>query len=329
LFLLPTPHISPSLLLPTTPPPHHPTTTPQTDPAAEPEAWKALADLVKQLASSTLLDLSLLKTSLELNLLAASGLIADEGLHQKRLVRTNTGLVFKQMKFNLLREETEGYSKLLVMLQAAPTYMAPTSGTGAGTGTGTGTGTGPGTGDATVQEFCSAVFSVLGHFDLEPNRVLDLVLGALEQHPLNLNLIALLRRFPRASIAHVLGFKFTLHHLPRVLTPYANATGTATASATGTAPAGSMADSEALASRDAKHACVEGSDAPQSLYILAANLVLGGLVLIEELLPYLRPSEERLQASLREMQGGTYSTHLSHQPSITYHLSSITYHPAY
>ncbi|KAJ1415485.1 transcription factor/nuclear export subunit protein 2-domain-containing protein, partial [Ochromonadaceae sp. CCMP2298] len=257
-----------------------------TDPASEPEAWKLLADLVKQLAASQMLDLSLLKSSLELNLLAAAGVINDEIGHQKRLVRTNTGLVFKQQKYNLLREETEGYAKLIVMLQAAPTWPLAGTVTGAGTGAEAET--------EAMQEFCSAVFSVLGHFDLDPNRVLDLVLGALEQHPLNLCLVQLLRRFPRTSIAHVLGFRFTFHHLPRVLTPHTQ-TGTVFS-------AGLVGESEAISARDAQHALVEGSDAPQSLYVLSANLVLGGLVRLEELLPYLRPSEERLQARLAEMQ---------------------------
>jgi THO complex subunit 2 len=72
--------------------------------------------LVKDIAASGLIDTVVMKTSLELNLLAAAGLIRDESAHQKRLIRINTGLVFKQQKYNILREETEGYAKLNVML---------------------------------------------------------------------------------------------------------------------------------------------------------------------------------------------------------------------
>ena len=61
-----------------------------------------------------------------------------------------TRLFFRQEKFNILREETEGYAKLLSVLSTLP---APPV-------------------DPTTQ--IKLVFSVIGQFDLDPNRVLDL-----------------------------------------------------------------------------------------------------------------------------------------------------------
>jgi THO complex subunit 2 len=108
---------------------------------------------VKDVASSGLIDVTVMKTSVEFNLLVAAGLMKDEPAHQKRLVKINTGLVFKQQKYNLLREETEGYSKLSVML----CNEMPVSGPGMTAATVSGM----------MTQFVTNVFSVVGHFDLE------------------------------------------------------------------------------------------------------------------------------------------------------------------
>ena len=68
-----------------------------------------------------MVDIERLKKTLELNLLVGSGLWSDEQGLQKKLVKINTSLVYRQDKYNLLREETEGYSKLLTVLSSMPT----------------------------------------------------------------------------------------------------------------------------------------------------------------------------------------------------------------
>lgn len=100
-----------------------------------------------------MVDTNLMKASIEFNLLVAAGLMRDESAHQKRLIKINTGLVFKQQKYNLLREETEGYSKLSVMLcQEMPVSQA-----------------GMTTSEISqaMVGFITNVFSVVGHFDLD------------------------------------------------------------------------------------------------------------------------------------------------------------------
>jgi THO complex subunit 2 len=94
-----------------------------------------------------------MKTSIEFNLLVAAGLMRDESAHQKRLIKINTGLVFKQQKYNLLREETEGYSKLSVMLCNEMPASAPNQSPSAVAGL--------------MAHFIANVFSVVGHFDLD------------------------------------------------------------------------------------------------------------------------------------------------------------------
>ena len=108
---------------------------------------------MKEIVSAGLVDTTILKSSLEFNLLVAAGLMRDEATHQKRLIKINTGLVFKQQKYNLLREETEGYSKLSVMLcndmPVHPQGMSASDISGL------------------MRQFIANVFSVVGHFDLE------------------------------------------------------------------------------------------------------------------------------------------------------------------
>jgi THO complex subunit 2 len=75
---------------------------------------------VKDLFINKVVEIDRLKKTLELNLLVGSGLWHDEAGLQKKLVKINTSLVYRQDKYNLLREETEGYSKLLTVLSSMP-----------------------------------------------------------------------------------------------------------------------------------------------------------------------------------------------------------------
>ncbi|KAL7537755.1 hypothetical protein ACHAWF_005888, partial [Thalassiosira exigua] len=86
---------------------------------------------------------------------AASAASAD--FARKKLKKINTDLHYRQRKFNLLAEEGEGYAKLVALLFG-----------GLGEGEGGG---GPRT----------RVRELIGAFDLDPNRVLDLALDALER----------------------------------------------------------------------------------------------------------------------------------------------------
>ena len=54
--------------------------------------------------------------------------------------------------------------------------------------------------------------SLIGYFDLDPNRVLDLVLEALEAVPSRVQHRALISVFNPSYIPHTLGFKFQQYH---------------------------------------------------------------------------------------------------------------------
>ena len=143
------------------------------------------------------------------------GLVVSAVTFRKKEIRVNTRVVYQQKKFNLLREESEGYSKLIAALQA---YVHSTEGliyqehddTTAATMT------------------TRAIQSLIGTFDLDPNRALDLVLDAFEsrfdgkyKNTVDEKVYSsethlhgfkpLFDLFRQENIAQVLGFKFQNH----------------------------------------------------------------------------------------------------------------------
>jgi THO complex subunit 2 len=95
-----------------------------------------------------------LQTNLLPSLLGASGLTSEEDL-LKRLRIYNTQVNYKQQKYNLLQEDSEGYSKLLHFL------VSP-----------------GGAGDESEQ--IGHLRQLLGTFELDPNRAMDLTIDILE-----------------------------------------------------------------------------------------------------------------------------------------------------
>lgn len=80
--------------------------------------------------------------------------VADP-MFEKRIIRTNTNLLYKQKRFNLLREETEGFSKLIVEVHSAiNNAKAPSR----------------------ARETAKTIESLVGYFDLDPLRSLDILL---------------------------------------------------------------------------------------------------------------------------------------------------------
>jgi hypothetical protein len=164
------------------------------------------------------------------------GVIRDEDAHQKRLIKINTGLVYRQQKYNILREEPEGYSKLVALFSKLPRKTT------------------------NLDILIGNVQAIIGQFDLDPNRVMDILLDCLEEEPDNVLYLEILKVFRVPNIVHILGFKFMKYH---------------------------GAGKGETTSNDS-----ESPVTPHSLYLLAAALIVGGLVNLQELLPYLSPSIE-------------------------------------
>lgn len=127
---------------------------------------------------------ALLMERLSEDTLENMSLIQSKQQFQTRYVRTKTRLFFKQQKFNLLREENEGYAKLI-------TELAQTKGPM----------------DAVMVQ----VRSLIGYFDLDPSRVLDLILDVGEfRENMSENIVKLIRLYnpDKLDLTHILGHKF-------------------------------------------------------------------------------------------------------------------------
>ena len=228
-----------------------------------------------------------MKTTLGLKLLAGAGLITDEKLHTKRTSKILTGLVYKQQKYNLLREETEGYSKLMVVLCSMPSY--PTD----------------------VSQYIRQVLSLIGRFELDPNRAMDVILDAFEQQIWNLSFITLLKNFSKSSIPHILGFKFTFYHSSNsidagtaesgvALTPSVGDVGSKGAVRDIPSARIAVAPTLSVSSKSVPLGAVSTSlpnttnatTTPASLYHLTAVLLAAEMISIHDMLPYMQHSLE-------------------------------------
>lgn len=99
---------------------------------------------------------------------------------------------YQQKRYNLFNEETEGYSKLVTELLSFPTYSKKKK---------------------DIDKLKERIQSLIGYFDLDPNRVFDLVMDTaeifLDRQPTNF--MDLLSLFNRNNLGHIMGFKFRFY----------------------------------------------------------------------------------------------------------------------
>ncbi|XP_063616072.1 THO complex subunit 2 [Cydia splendana] len=127
----------------------------------------------------------LLKERLEIDTLQDVGTLKNKNFYTK-FIKIKTKLYYKQRKFNLFREESEGYAKLIVELNQEVTEQTEWKG------------------------LLEIIQSLIGCFNLDPNRVLDIILESFEARPhLDSLFISLIKNYmgdPQV-ISEVLGFK--------------------------------------------------------------------------------------------------------------------------
>ncbi|VDI35716.1 THO complex subunit 2 [Mytilus galloprovincialis] len=130
------------------------------------------------------------KERLDFDTLENVGLISSRQQYQAKYVKTKTRLFYKQMKFNLLREENEGYAKLVVELNQEITEKI------------------------TPLQVIENLKSLIGCFDLDPNRVLDILLETFENRPEHDQFyIPMFREYvsePK-TLCNIMGFKFKFY----------------------------------------------------------------------------------------------------------------------
>ncbi|KAG0017608.1 THO complex subunit 2 [Entomortierella chlamydospora] len=115
--------------------------------------------LAKAIIQQGFIPENIMKERWEISFLEQVGLIQNARLFTKRVIRINTAQLYKQHKYNLLQEESEGYSKLITELAS---------------------GTADCDDDMQIVSRASTVLdnviSLIGYFDLDPNRVLAIAL---------------------------------------------------------------------------------------------------------------------------------------------------------
>ncbi|XP_043865213.1 THO complex subunit 2 isoform X1 [Drosophila mojavensis] len=138
---------------------------------------------------------SLLKERLEIDTLQEVGIVKNKSFYTK-FIKVKTKLYYKQRRFNLFREESEGFVKLITeMNQDFEEHTTPD----------------------TIMDI---IKSLIGCFNLDPNRVLDIIIESFETRPDRWKLfIPLLRSYmpTGAIICEVLGYKFC--HFKAARTP--------------------------------------------------------------------------------------------------------------
>uniref|UniRef100_A0A668AI57 THO complex subunit 2 n=1 Tax=Myripristis murdjan TaxID=586833 RepID=A0A668AI57_9TELE len=133
---------------------------------------------------------AILKERLDPETLESLGLIKQAHQFNQKIVKIKTKLFYKQQKFNLLREENEGYAKLITELGQDLS------------------------GNITSHLVLESIKSLIGCFNLDPNRVLDIILevyeGRSDQDEFFLSLIKSYMCEP-LTLCHILGFKFKFY----------------------------------------------------------------------------------------------------------------------
>uniref|UniRef100_A0A8C3KTD5 THO complex subunit 2 n=1 Tax=Chrysolophus pictus TaxID=9089 RepID=A0A8C3KTD5_CHRPC len=163
---------------------------------------KTKRDCFTQLVLSCLYLVSdtVLKERLDPETLESLGLIKQSQQFNQKSVKIKTKLFYKQQKFNLLREENEGYAKLIAELGQDLS------------------------GNITSDLILENIKSLIGCFNLDPNRVLDIILEVYECRPeYDDFFVPLIESYmymcEPQTLCHILGFKFKFYQDPSGETP--------------------------------------------------------------------------------------------------------------
>ncbi|KAG8791241.1 THO complex subunit 2, partial [Serendipita sp. 398] len=130
-----------------------------------------LVKLLRYLITTNIIPQRLCMVNLDYALLQDLGLIRDSAFAARQEVRARTRLIYKQTKVNLLREQSEGYSKYTVELSNS---LGPPQEPNA-----------PPDAESLSElsrRTLERLMQVAGYFDLDPTRMLDLMLDIFSTH---------------------------------------------------------------------------------------------------------------------------------------------------
>ncbi|KAH9943361.1 transcription factor/nuclear export subunit protein 2-domain-containing protein [Epithele typhae] len=133
-----------------------------------------LVSLLRRFLVIGVVDPNICRERLDINLVATAGLILDKLSFERKEIRMRTALFYKQNKFNLLREQSEGYSKLTAELTGS---LGPAHNPSTGYPVETAAGI-----EGRARPAWERALSLIGYFDLDPNRALDIILDVFSVH---------------------------------------------------------------------------------------------------------------------------------------------------
>ncbi|KAG2043203.1 transcription factor/nuclear export subunit protein 2-domain-containing protein [Suillus americanus] len=265
---------------------------------------ETLSELVKRLLFTGIVDLAVCRERLDLTLLASAGLFSDRMAFDRKEIRTRTGLFYKQNKFNLLREQSEGYSKLSVELTSSlgPAHSHADAR--------------PVESYASIEDRARQVWekviSLIGYFDLDPNRALDIILDVLSvnvatHYTFFLALLSFspwtgLYRRPAMSTASRMAVdpvteEFGDKSLDEVLQiTEANASDQSTPLSENDRGTESRVLAQVLGFKFSHYQSSETHEPPlKNLYLTAAILIREGFITVEDLYPHLVPRDADIE----------------------------------
>lgn len=140
---------------------------------------------LRDFMAATEISLTLMRQVLDPPLLERMGLIRST--FSRVGIRLSTNLLYRQANYNLLREESEGYSKLITELFTTSSTEPPSS--------------------ETVQATFERVKGLIGTFDLDVGRVLDVTLDVfaavlIKQFRFFIKFLRISSWWPRSQIRH-------------------------------------------------------------------------------------------------------------------------------
>ncbi|KAJ3129193.1 THO complex subunit 2 [Nowakowskiella sp. JEL0407] len=266
------------------------------------EVRQRLYALTKELMKDEFIPHIIMHERFEPEFLEATGLIQSHVFLSKKMVRLNTVMLYKQQKFNLLREESEGYSKLITELTANLPPLCESEWF---------------TNRAKVEAdrkvavedrvvvVLSVIKSLIGYFDLDPNRVLDIILDVftanvtdqwdffvrlLECSPWKVRKVR--KRVPPPSPKNAMDM--ALDEVPSV--PDTSESVEESADGLVVVQEDRSVCASVLGFKFAYYNFPETTTAPPpQLFWVAALLIKHGLVQLEALYPHLSPSDEDVE----------------------------------
>ncbi|KAL1743555.1 transcription factor/nuclear export subunit protein 2-domain-containing protein [Schizophyllum fasciatum] len=247
---------------------------------------ETMVSLIKKLLEREIVSRTCCRERFDSPVLERVGLLANVEAFSRLEVRRRTGLFYKQHKFNLLREQSEGYSKLATEIAGA---LGPAHSTQDGRPTES-----PGDLQKRVKPIWSKLISLVGYFDLDPNRALDVILDIFSAHLATHStfFLALLQCSPWAAPAE-------RRHAPAPVSPsmYRGKSIDEILAMTETVDTAAVDPEQRprvlaqVLGFKFQHYQKTSTAAPTSLYCMTAILIREGLISLEDIYPHLAPED--------------------------------------